>query len=682
MSRHSRLSQPPYRLLCACLAVGLSGGAAAQGSALASGIDRQHFDGTVRVQDDFFRHSSGHWLANTPIPDDRSGIGAFETIRDATRARLRALIEDAAANGGDPQARQIGDLYASFMDEVRLEKLGVQPLAAELARIDAISDKSGLSALFARFNRIGVAGPVGLFIGQDARRSTRYVPTLFQGGLGLPDRDYYLKEDDAKFRQVRADYRAHLSRLLALAGEKDTDTAAGAILDLETALAQVQWTRVANRDPIKRYNRTDLAALPEVAAQIDWKAFIAEAGLAGRTPDVVISQPSFFAGLGQLLEKTPLEHWKAYARSRLLSAYAPFLSQAFVDERFGFAGTVLRGTPQNLARWERGVMLVEESLGEALGQLYVARHFPPAHKARMERLVSYLMTAYRQSIDGLDWMGPETRREAQAKLAGFSLKIGYPKRWIDYSGLVVKRDDLVGNVMRAREFEYARDLAKLGQPIDRDEWGMTPQTVNAYYNPTMNEIVFPAAILQPPFFDAAADDAVNFGAIGAVIGHEISHGFDDQGSQYDARGNLRDWWTPDDRARFAAKTRMLVEQYSRFEALPGYRVNGLQTLGENIADNAGLSIAYKAWRLSLDGKEAPVIDGMTGEQRFFYGFAQIWRSKLRDERLIEQLKAGVHAPGEFRANGTARNQPGFVEAFGVKPGDAMYLPPEQRVTIW
>jgi predicted metalloendopeptidase len=300
----------------------------------------------------------------------------------------------------------------------------------------------------------------------------------------------------------------------------------------------------------------------------------------------------------------------------------------------------------------------------------------------MERLVSYLMTAYRQSIDGLDWMGPETRREAQAKLAGFSLKIGYPKRWIDYGSLVVKRDDLVGNVMRAREFEYARDLAKLGQPIDRDEWGMTPQTVNAYYNPTMNEIVFPAAILQPPFFDASADDAVNFGAIGAVIGHEISHGFDDQGSQYDARGNLRDWWTPDDRARFAAKTRMLVEQYGRFEALPGYRVNGLQTLGENIADNAGLSIAYKAWRLSLDGKEAPVIDGMTGEQRFFYGFAQIWRSKLRDERLIEQLKAGVHAPGEFRANGTARNQAGFVEAFGVKPGDAMYLPPEQRVTIW
>jgi len=682
MTHHSRLGQPPFRLLCACLAVGLSGGAAAQGTALASGIDRRHFDDTVRVQDDFFRHSSGHWLANTPIPDDRSGIGAFETIRDDTRARLRALIEDAAANGRDPQARQIGDFYASFMDEARLEKLGVRPLAAELARIDAISDKSELSALFARFNRIGVAGPVGLYIGQDARRSTRYVPTLFQGGLGLPDRDYYLKEDDAKFRQVRTDYRAHLSRLLALAGEKDTDAAAGAILDLETALAQVQWTRVANRDPIKRYNRTELAALPDVATPFDWKAFITEAGLDGRTPDVIVSQPSFFAGLGKLLDSTPLEHWKAYARSRLLSAYAPFLSQAFVDERFGFAGTVLRGTPQNLARWERGVMLVEESLGEALGQLYVARHFPPANKARMERLVSYLMTAYRQSIDGLDWMGADTRREAQAKLAAFSLKIGYPKRWIDYSGVVVKRDDLVGNVMRARKFDYARDVAKLGQPIDRDEWGMTPQTVNAYYNPTMNEIVFPAAILQPPFFDAAADDAVNFGAIGAVIGHEISHGFDDQGSQYDARGNLRDWWTPDDRARFAAKTRMLVEQYGRFEALPGYRVNGLQTLGENIADNAGLSIAYKAWRLSLDGKEPPVIDGMTGEQRFFYGFAQIWRSKLRDERLIEQLKAGVHAPGEFRANGTARNQPGFHDAFGVKPGDAMYLPPEQRVTIW
>ena len=678
------------RLLCACLLVGLAGGATAQtpssggapAGAPSSGIQKQHGDTGTRVQDDFFRHANGTWLKDTPIPADRSRIGSFETIADDTRAQLRTLIEDAAASGRNEQARRIGDLYASFMDEATLDKLGARPLAAELARIDAVTEKRELLPLFARFTRIGIAGPVGIYIGQDARNTTRYVPMLTQGGLGLPDRDYYLKEDDAKFKDVRAKYQSHLARLLTLAGGQGADSDAAAILALEKELARVQWTRVENRDPVKRYNRTDVGALPAVAPQIDWPAFLAEAGLAGRTPDVIISQPSFFAGLGQLLDATPLATWKAYARARLLGAYAPFLGRDFVEERFGFAGTVLRGTPQNLPRWERGVAVVEESLGEEVGQLYVARHFPPTSKARMEQLVAHLMTAYRQSIDGLTWMGPETRREAQAKLAAFSLKIGYPRRWIDYASVAIRRDDLVGNVQRAREFDYAHDIAKLGQPIDREEWGMTPQTVNAYYSPTMNEIVFPAAILQPPFFTAAADDAVNFGGIGAVIGHEISHGFDDQGSQYDAKGNLRNWWTADDRARFAEKTRVLVEQYGRFEPVKGYPVNGRQTLGENIADNAGLAIAYKAWRLSLGGKEAPLIDGLTGEQRFYYGFAQIWRGKYREERMIEQVKAGVHSPPEFRANGTVRNQPGFHDTFGVQPGDAMYLPPEERVTIW
>ncbi|HWH75022.1 MAG TPA: M13 family metallopeptidase, partial [Methylibium sp.] len=612
----------------------------------------------------------------------RVAAGAGGGLLDQ-RAQLRALIEEAAARAGsDPQARQVGDFYASFMDEARLETLGVKPLATELAHIDALAERRALAPLFARLLRLGVAGPVGMYIGQDARNSTRYVPILHQAGLGLPDRDFYLQADDPKFQKIRADYLAHIARLLALAGERDTEAQARAILALETALAEGQWTRVENRDALKRYNRVDLARLPETAPGLDWPAFLAEARLAGRTPDVIVSQPSFFATLGRLAETVPLADWRAYLKLRLLSAYAPFLSRAFVDERFGFAGTVLRGTPQNLPRWERGAMLVQESLGEAVGQLYVARHFPPSSKTRMEQLVANLLAVYRDSIEGLSWMGPATKREAQAKLAAFATKIGYPKRWIDYAAVVVKREDLLGNVQRARAFDYDHDLAKLGRPIDREEWGMTPQTVNAYYNPTMNEIVFPAAILQPPFFDPQADDAVNYGAIGAVIGHEISHGFDDQGSRYDALGNLRDWWSPEDRARFNALTGQLVEQYGRYEPVPGYPLNGQQTLGENIADNAGLAVAYKAWRRSLGGQAAPVIDGLTGEQRFFYGFAQIWRSKWREERLLEQLKAGVHAPGEFRANGTVRNQGAFHDSFGTRPGDAMYLPPGQRVTIW
>ncbi|HSV69459.1 MAG TPA: M13 family metallopeptidase [Methylibium sp.] len=674
---------PPLRLLCACLTLGLAGGAPAASDFGAAGIDRQSWDASVRAQDDFFRHANGAWIKATLMPADRSRVGSFEKLADDTTAQLRTLIEDTAARSGtDPLARQVGDFYASFMDEAALEKLGAKPLAAELARIDALADRRALAPLFARFMRLGVTGPVAMYIGQDARNSTRYVPILYQSGLGLPDRDFYLQKDDAKFQKIRAEYLAHLSRLLALAGERDTEAKAAAVLALETALAEGQWTRVENRDPIKRYNRTDVAALPDVAAGLDWPAFLAEARLAGRTPDVIVSQPSFFAALGRLVETAPLADWQAYAKLRLLSAWAPFLGKAFVDERFGFAGTVLRGTPQNLPRWERGASLVQESLGEAVGQLYVARHFPPSSKARMEQLVANLMAAYQSSIDGLSWMGPETKREARAKLAAFALKVGYPKRWIDYASIVVRRDDLVGNVMRAREFDYDHDAGKLGRPIDRDEWGMTPQTVNAYYNPSMNEIVFPAAILQPPFFDPKADDAVNYGAIGAVIGHEISHGFDDQGSQYDAQGNLRNWWSAEDRTRFTALADMLVEQYGRFEPVPGYRLNGRQTLGENIADNAGLAIAWKAWRLSLGGKEAPVIDGLSGEQRFFYGYAQIWRTKWREERLIEQVKAGVHSPGEFRANGSVRNQGAFHDTFGTQPGDAMHLPPEQRVTIW
>ncbi|MDE2297877.1 MAG: M13 family metallopeptidase, partial [Burkholderiales bacterium] len=500
-----------------------------------------------------------------------------------------------------------------------------------------------------------------------------------------------------KFRAVREHYVAYLARLLTLADTAGdpadgsaikaaadiAEATARAILGLETELARVQWSEVENRDPIKAYTLVALSGLSALAPGFDWSAYLDSAGLAGKTPNVIVRQPSYLRAVGALLESVPLATWRAYARVRLLGAYAPYLPKAFVDTRFAFAGTVLAGTPQNRPRWKRGVALVDQSIGEGLGKLYVARYFPPQNKARMEALVANLLAAYRASIATLDWMTPATKQQALAKLAKFNAKIGYPKRWIDYRTLEIRRTDLAGNVMRARRFEDARQLAKLGKPIDRDEWGMTPQTINAYYDPSLNEIVFPAAYLQPPNFDAAADDAVNYGGIGATIGHEISHGFDDEGSQYDGDGNLRDWWTAQDKANFAAKTKLLVAQYSAFVAVPpDYHVNGELTLGENIADNSGLAIAYKAYQLSLAGKPAPVIDGMSGDERFFYGYAQSYRSKERDEALLAQIKSDPHSPDEFRVTGAVRNQPAFYSTFGVKPGDKMYLPPAERVLMW
>jgi len=678
-----KLMRPPFACtLCAALFAGSVGSALAQAR---SGVDSALFDPSVRVQDDLFRHVNGTWLKTVPIPADKARYGAFEQIADQTQEQLRTLIEDAAANGRDAEAKKIGDLYASFMDEAVLEKLGARPLAAQLKAIDAIADRKQLAAAFARLARLGVGVPLGVYITQDGKDSSRYLPYLNQGGLGLPDRDYYLNEDDAKFKDVRAKYVAYLVRLMTLAGVAEgaaAEQTAAQILALETELARGQWTRVENRDDLKTYNKVEQAKLAALAPSLDWPGYLAATGVAGRTSDVIVRQPSYVGALGKLLESVPLETWKAYARTQLLGAYAPFLAKDFVDTRFAFAGTALRGTPENLPRWKRGATLVDESIGEGLGKLYVAKYFPPAQKAHMEKLVANLLETYRRSIDTLDWMGPATRKEALAKLATFRPKIGYPSKWIDYRTLEIRRDDLVGNVMRAREFEYRRDLAKLGAPVDREEWFMTPQTVNAYYNPAMNEIVFPASILKPPFFDPDADDAVNYGGIGAVIGHEISHGFDDQGSRYDGAGNLRDWWTAEDRAHFAAKTKQLVAQYGAFVPVPGYPVNGELSLGENIADNSGLAIAYKAYHLSLGGKPAPVIDGSTGDQRFFYGWAQVWRTKAREAALIQQVKADPHAPAEFRANGTVRNHPGFYSTFGVKPGDAMYLPPEERVSIW
>jgi len=649
-----------------------------------SGIDRSLNDRKVRIQDDFFRHVNGTWFDKTPIPEHRAGIGAFEQIHESIQPQLRELIETAARQPNHPQARKIGDLYASFMDEARLETLGIKPLAPELAAIDAVKTAGELSALFARHTAIGVSSPLGFYIHQDAKDSSRYIADLAQGGLGLPDRDYYLNAEDARLANIRAQYVVALTRLYKLAGIADAQAEADAkaVLALETEIARVSRTRVENRDPVRQYNPYPLGALPALAPQIGWQPWLEAGGLAGKVDSIIVSQPEYVTGVGKLIETTPVETWRAYARGRLLFTYAPYLSKDFVDARFAFVGPVLRGTPELAPRWKRGVQQVELSIGEALGQLYVAKYFPPASKARMEKLVANLLEAYRQGIDRLDWMSPATKKEAQAKLATFMPKIGYPKRWIDYSALEIRRDDLLGNVSRANAFEHARQLAKLGKPIDRDEWLMTPQTVNAYYNPELNEIVFPAAILQPPFFDPKADDAVNYGAIGAVIGHEISHGFDDEGSQYDEKGNLRNWWTAEDRARFEAKTKKLIEQYNAFEPVKGYHVNGELTLGENIADISGLAIAYQAWQLSLGGKPARKIDGLTGAERFFYGFAQTWRGKRRDQALIEQLKSDPHSPDENRANGSVRNEQGFYETFKLKPGDKLYLPPEERVKIW
>jgi putative endopeptidase len=656
----------------------------AQQPALHSGIDLQYVDSSVRPQDDTYEYLNGKWLRTFQLPRDKGAVGSFSAIEDATEEQLRSIVDglDQAGPGdGDTDAKKLADLYASFMKEEQLEALGLRPLQAEFAAIDAIKDMNALPALMAHMNATGAGAPYGLGINLDARNSTQYAVTLFQGGLGLPDRDYYLK-DDVKLKDARTAYRAHVEKMLGMAGESKAAESAAGILKLETSLAKIQWTRVENRDPIKTYNKTAIAELPALMPGYDWQRYVRSAGIDGKVDSVIISQPGYFTGLGKVMTGTPLPVWKAYFKWRVLSASAPYLSKAFVDERFAFAGGVLRGVPENQPRWKRGIALLDGSLGEALGRLYVAKYFPPQNKARMQTLVQNLLEAYRRDIDTLDWMSAETKVGAQAKLAKMLPKIGYPDQWRDYSALKISRDDLRGNVVRANEFEYRRNLAKLGKPVDHGEWRMRPQTVNASYNPTSNEITFPAAILQPPFFDATADDAANYGGIGAVIGHEMSHGFDDQGSQFDADGNLHDWFTKADHDKFAEKTKALIAQYSAYEPVPDYHVNGALTLGENIGDNSGLAIAYKAYRISLAGHQAPVIDNLTGDQRLYLGWVQVWRGKVREAETIQRIKTDPHSPPAVRGAATLRNQAGFYAAFGLKPGDKMYLPPDQRVNIW
>jgi predicted metalloendopeptidase len=690
------------RTLCSALIAGLFAGfahagapavhpaadaASAASSAAAasarSGVDVGALDAAVRPQDDFFRYSQGKWLKDVDIPNDRSSWGAFNVAADNVEQQIRTLIEQAAQDkkakaGSDTQ--KMGDFYTSYVDQARRNALGLAPLKADLARVAALKDKKSLAALAARFERIGAGSPINMGVRQDARESTRYVVGISQSGLGMPNRDFYL-QDEARLADTRAKYLAHVEKMLSLAGHKDAALEAKAIVALETEIAKVQWSAVENRDPVKRYNKMKIAELKALAPNFDWTTYLKDTGV-GKAGEVVVSQPSYLQGLDKIIAATPVETWKSYFNFRLISAYASYLSQDFEDEAFAFRGGVLSGTKVNRPLEKRAIAEVNRDLGEVVGKVYVEHYFPAERKKQVEEMVHNFVLAYKERIDTLDWMSDETKKQAQAKLAKISVKIGYPDKWRDYSSLAIKRDDLAGNVMRTREFEHKRGVEKLGKPVDRSEWGMTPQTVNAYYSPTMNEIVFPAARLQAPLYDADAEPAINYGAVGISIGHEMSHAFDDSGSQYDGDGNLRNWWTKEDGEKFAAKAKVLVAQYGAYSPVQGYKLNGQLTLGENIADNAGAIMASRAYKISLKGKPAPSIDGYTAEQRIFMGLAQARRGKARDAALIAQVKSDPHSPAEFRVNGSLRNHPGYYEAFDVKPGDKMYLAPEDRVIFW
>lgn len=643
------------------------------------GFDLAGMDRSVKPGDDFGKFASGTYLANLQIPADRTSWGSFNALRELSDARIKAVIDrsasDSAAVG---EAQQIGGLYNSFMDEARVEALDARPLAADLAAIRGATTREALARVMGATN-----GGFGLsffapFIGQDAKDPNTNVTYLTQAGLGMPNRDYYL---DAKFAEKKTAYRAYVAKLLTMAGWANPETAADDIVAMETRIAEGSWPIADQRDANKTYNPATIAELEALAPGFPWKAWMTGSSLtkAGR---VIVSEPTAFTKIAAVYGSTPVATLQAWQAFHTADQAAPYLSSRFVDANFDFRARTLSGQPEQRARWKRATALVSNNLGEAVGKIYVESYFPAESKTKMETLVANLRVAMKARIDKLDWMSPETKARAQAKLASFNVKIGYPNKWRDYAALKINAGDLYGNVERAAAFEWAFSVDKLGKPVDRDEWGMFPQTVNAYYNATLNEIVFPAAILQPPFFDPEADAAVNYAGIGAVIGHEISHGFDDEGRKFDADGSLRDWWQPSDAAKFEAQTARLGAQYSAFEPLPGARINGDLTMGENIGDLGGILIALDAYHLSLGGQPAPVIDGLTGDQRFFLGFSQIWRSKYRDDVIRQQVVSDPHSPAEFRVIGTLRNVDAWYDAWGVQPGDRWYVKPEDRVRIW
>ena len=653
-----------------------------------SGIDLSHLDPTARPQDDLFGHVNGRWLTDYQIPADRATDGAFRTLYDRAEEQIRDLITEAseaeAPDGTDQQ--RIGDLYASFMDEETIRRRGLDPLHTELAGVDATDSSDALARVLGALQRTGIGGGTGLYVDTDSKNSSRYLLHLTQSGIGLPDESYFRDEQHA---EILADYPRHIAAMFALVygGSADDHAAtADTIVALETKIAAAHWDVVKRRDADLTYNLRTFAEVAAESPGFDWAGWLQSLGATGeQTAEMVVRQPDYLTAFAALWSGESLEDWRNWLRWRVIHGRASLLTDELIAEDFGFYGRRLSGTEEIRDRWKRGVSVVEGLMGDALGRLYVERYFPPQAKARMDELVANLREAYRVSINQLEWMTPQTREKALVKLDKFTPKIGYPNTWRDYSALVIDRADLYGNYRRGYELEYDRDLAKLGGPVDRDEWFMTPQTVNAYYNPGMNEIVFPAAILQPPFFDAEADDAANYGGIGAVIGHEIGHGFDDQGAKYDGDGNLVDWWTDEDRAEFSTRTTALIEQYEDFVPRGldnSHHVNGAFTVGENIGDLGGLSIALLAYQLSLNGEPAPVIDGLTGEQRVFFGWAQVWRTKSREAEAIRRLAVDPHSPPEFRCNGVIRNMDAFYEAFEVSESDSLYLEPQRRVRIW
>ncbi|WP_431954258.1 M13 family metallopeptidase [Nocardia lijiangensis] len=664
-----------------------------------SGLDLSHLDDSVRVQDDLFVHVNGKWLDDYQIPADRAVDGAFRALYDQAELDVQVIIQNAAEAAAEPgsDARKIGDLYSSFMDTDTVTAAGLAPISTELAAVREVADRGAFAALLGRLQRTGVGGAVGIYVDTDDKDSNRYLVHAGQSGIGLPDESYYRQDE---FAEIRTKYIAHIGRMFALAAAdprvaallpEDLDSVGQRVFELERKLAAGHWDVVRRRDAERSYNLTTFDALTAENPEFDWAAWASALAEGTGKPvdelfaEVVVRQPSYLRIFAQNWAAEDPADWRAWAAWRVLRSRAPYLTDEIVEENFDFYGRTLTGAQENRERWKRGVSVVQELLGESVGKLYVAEHFPPEAKARMVELVVNLQEAYRRNISELEWMGPDTRKAALAKLEKFTPKIGYPERWRDYTAVVIDPADLVGNYRSGYAAEHDRDLKKLGGPVDRDEWFMTPQTVNAYYNPGMNEIVFPAAILQPPFFDMNADDAANYGGIGAVIGHEIGHGFDDQGAKYDGDGNMIDWWTDADRAEFAKRTKALIDQYSVLspQALSDeHTVNGEFTIGENIGDLGGLSIALEAYKISLNGAEPPVINGLTGLQRVFYGWAQVWRTKARTEEAIRRLAVDPHSPPEFRCNAVVRNIDSFHEAFDVRPGDALYLEPAERVKIW
>lgn len=649
---------------------------------LMSGIDPNNMDKSVRPQDNFYLYANGGWLKTTEIPADKASYGSFYILYEKSQKNLRSIIEECAnsENKKGTARQKIGDYYKSYMDTLRIEKLGFKPIQPELDKISAVSSSSDLLSLMSHLKKIGVGSPIGSYIGQDLKEATRYALYLTQGGTGLPDRDYYLKKGEP-FDTFRKKYVEYITEMLKLVNQKEPAAKAEQIMKMEHELAENQWTRVQNRDIDKTYNKYLIKDLTELMKDFDLQSYLKKAG-AEKIDYVIVRQPGFFKALDKIMKKYTVDDWKAYYTFRLLQSYAGSLNKDFVSAQFDFYNKTLSGVQQDRPRWKKAVSSVNGTLGEEVGKVYVARYFSPQAKARMTELVNNLQQAFAQRIKNLAWMSEKTKEQALKKLAKFTSKIGYPDKWKDYSGLEIKKDDLVGNNIRSAIFEYERELSKLGKPIDKSEWHMTPQTINAYYNPPMNEIVFPAAILQPPFFNMQADDAVNYGAIGAVIGHEMSHGFDDQGSKFDGDGNMKNLWTEEDKKEFEKRGQKLVDEFSAFKVLDTVAVNGKLTLGENIGDLGGLNISLQAYKNSLNGKEAPVIDGLTGVQRFFLGWAQVWRAKYRDQALRRQVMTDPHSPAIFRVNGSMVNLDEFYKAFNIKEGDPMFMPVDKRTKIW